>query len=111
MYRSVVADTRVSRREHCIFGLGLTSSAPPIHRRRYDECANVLDRRPGSPLRLSRLPAMAKCSAYVPLWGPRGALRNAYCAVTRVPARFIGPLGLNLPTQLRPLDDGGVDDQ
>lgn len=54
---------------------------------------------------------MAKCSAYVPLWGPRGALRNAYCAVTRVPARFIGPLGLNLPTQLRPLDDGGVDDQ
>jgi hypothetical protein len=100
MSNSFVADYRVSRRKHCIFGLGLTPSAPPpSHRRRSGECANVLDRRPGSPRRLSSLPAMANWSAYVPLRdGSRGALRNANCAVMMIPARFNGPLRLNSPT-------------
>ena len=42
---------------------------------------------------------MAKWSAYVPVRDEfRGALRNAYCAMMRTPARFIGPLRSNSPT-------------
>ncbi len=42
---------------------------------------------------------MAKWSAYVPLRDEsRGALRNAYCAMMRTPARIIDPLRSNSPT-------------